>query len=158
MPVRDAQSATSPLVQGKEQPPPPASHSWASGDAASTKTGLVLQHMQLALRERGAACPDCGLTRHWVGEKDHGADRPAHLRYEQLWQCWKCAHAGQAQRLNNITSSQPSSPADCNKVASTAGQIAAAKRDPGPSVSTAVPTSRLDIAGGADASGLGGEA
>jgi hypothetical protein len=53
---------------------------------------------------------------------------------------------------NTPKSSQPSSPADCNKVASTASG-AAAKRDPGPSVSTAVPTSRLGIAGGADAFG-----
>lgn len=51
---------------------------------------------QDAFRALGAACDCCGTTRHYVGEKTHDDGR-----VELLWNCWRCAYYGQAQRVES---------------------------------------------------------
>jgi C4-type Zn-finger protein len=67
-----------------------------------TALASSIADLQAQLRARGAACPTCGVTRHYHGERDNRPTFPAHLRFEILWQCWRCAYAGQEQRLGNV--------------------------------------------------------
>jgi hypothetical protein len=67
-----------------------------------TALASSIADLQAQLRARGAACPTCGVTRHFHGERDNGPTFPAHLRFEILWCCWSCAYEGQRQRFENL--------------------------------------------------------
>jgi len=66
----------------------------------SIDTGM--RAAQDSFRAWGAACPHCGTTRHYHDTRDNGPSYPAHLRYERLWQCWRCAYEGQRMRLEKL--------------------------------------------------------
>jgi len=74
------------------------------GGSVSTRDNIDagMRSAQDSFRAWGAACPHCGTTRHYHGTRDNGPSYPAHLRYEPLFVCWRCAYDGQSMRIANM--------------------------------------------------------